>query len=285
MELQLFDENKFNQAVKLAETLAKSSIVPSHFRGKGADVFACLVLGSELGFQPMQALNSIVMIQGNATLKAQTMLALVKAKCPNSKIVIKLDEQGKGASCFAKRDKDDSDDEGYLAVWNFDKAMKAKFAQSWDKDLKKWVVKHTWEGQPVNMSKWRAISEALRVVFPDVLQGIYATEELEDLPPIKNDPLIDLQQAAREDAERMRLEQQKPEDVQVGPLYLIQNGSHRGTRLYELSIAEIEDYLNKLNTRTTKRKDWENELIAVLTEYVSRVDEFREMILELQNEL
>ena len=80
MELQLFDENKFNQAVKLAATLAKSTIVPMHFRNKPEEVFAALVMGAELGFQPMQALNSLVMIQGNATLKASTMLALARAK-------------------------------------------------------------------------------------------------------------------------------------------------------------------------------------------------------------
>lgn len=141
------------------------------------------------------------------------------------------------------------------------------------------------EKHPRDMLFRRSMGRFIKWICADAIRGIEMADYAEEsLPPIKNDPLIDLQQAAREDAERMRLEQQKPEDVQVGPLYLIQNGSHRGTRLYELSIAEIEDYLNKLNTRTTKRKDWENELIAVLTEYVSRVDEFREMILELQNE-
>ena len=280
MELMLFDETKFNQAMKLSETLAKSSIVPLHFRGKPADVFSCLVLGAELGFQPMQALNSIVMIQGNTTLKAQTMLALVRAKCPRAIIKVTTDDAKKSATCFVKRDESD---DGYEAFWDFEKAMAAKFAQSWDKDLKKWIVKHNWQVQPTNMAKWRAISEALRVIFPDVLQGIYATEELEDIPPLRNDPLIDLQQAAREDAERMRLEAQKPEDIAVGPLYLIANGSHRGTRLWELSLVEIEDYLNKLNTRTTKKKDWEIELQRVLSEYLLGIDQWREMIMELQN--
>ena len=59
MELLLLDDSKFNQAVRLAQTLAKSKIVPVHFQNKPEDIFACLALGSELGFQPMQALNSI----------------------------------------------------------------------------------------------------------------------------------------------------------------------------------------------------------------------------------
>lgn len=280
MDLMLFDETKFNQAVRLAGTLAKSSIVPKHFQGHAEDVFACLVLGAELGFQPMQALNSIVMIQGSATLKAQTMLALVRAKCPKAIINVTLNEAKKEATCFAARDDKDT---GYTSTWDFDKAYMAGFAKAWDKDNKKWIVKDNWQKQPTNMAKWRAISETLRVIFPDVIQGLYATEEMEDLAPIKNDPLIDLQQAAREDAERMRLEQSKPEDSIVGPLYLIQNGSMRGTRLWELSLVEIEEYLGKLNTRKTAKKDWELELIKVFTEYLSRADEFRDMILELNS--
>ena len=280
MELMLFDETKFNQAMKLAETLAKSAIVPLHFRGKPADVFSCLVLGAELGFQPMQALNAIVMIQGNTTLKAQTMLALVRAKCPKAIIKITTSDEKKSATCFVKRDEQD---EGYTAYWDFEKAMTAKFAQSWDKDLKKWIVKHNWQVQPTNMAKWRAISEALRVIFPDVLQGIYSTEEMEDVPPLRNDPLIDLQQAAREDAERMRLEQANPEDSVIGPLFLINNGSLRGTRLWELPLVEIDDYLQTLKKRTTKKKDWELELINVFETYLANIDSYSEMIMELQN--
>lgn len=178
-ELALFDETKFNQAIKLAGTLAKSSIVPSHFRGKPEDVFACLVLGAELGFQPMQSLNAIVMIQGNATLKAQTMLALVRSRCP--KAIIEITEEGDTVSCLAKRDERDL---GYKASWNKDKAYDAGFAKAWDKENKKWITKDNWVKQPKTMSRWRSVSEACRVVFPDILQGLYASEEIEDLPPI-----------------------------------------------------------------------------------------------------
>ena len=89
MDLQLFDETKFNQAVKLSGTLAKSTVVPMHFRNKPEEIFACLVLGAELGFNPMQSLNSVVFIQGTATLKASTMLALARAKVKDLSVDIK----------------------------------------------------------------------------------------------------------------------------------------------------------------------------------------------------
>jgi hypothetical protein len=281
MELQLFDESKFNQAVKLAATLAKSTIVPKHFQGHAEDVFACLVLGAELGFQPMQALNSIVMIQGNATLKAQTMLALVRSKCKDSVIEI-TSEVINGevhVSCFAKRDQRDP---GYKATWSKKKAVDAKFAISWDKDLKKWVEKHNWIVQPETMSRWRAIAEALRVIFPDVLMGIYSTEEMEDLPPIvdRNDPagqlLTELRNAPELDFPI------PPEEKAVGPLYRFQNSVFRGKQLWQVPTIELEEYLEKLNKRTTPKKSWELELQSVLSQYLANFDQYKEMILELE---
>lgn len=136
---------------------------------------------------------------------------------------------------------------------------------------------------PRDMLYRRAMGRFIKWICADAIRGVEMADYAEEsLPPLRNDPLIDLQQAAREDAERMRLEAQKPEDIAVGPLYLIANGSHRGTRLWELSLVEIEDYLNKLNTRSTKKKDWELELQRVLGEYLLNIDTWKEMLRELR---
>ena len=170
------EQRKFNQAMQMAITLSRSQIVPMHFRGKADDVFAAIQLGTELGFQPMQSLNCIVMIQGNATLKAQTMLALIRSRCPQAIIEI---EQGKeDATCFMARNKEDK---GYKSEWSKEKAIGAKFAVAWDKELKKVKVKDNWENQPGNMAKWRAVMECARVIFPEVIMGLYSAEEIEDM--------------------------------------------------------------------------------------------------------
>ena len=160
------EQKKFNQAMNTAITLSKSTIVPMHFRGKPEDIFACIMLGSELGFKPMMSLNSIVMIQGNATLKAQTVLATVKARCPKAIIEISVDENKKQVEVFAKRDLDDP---GYGSMWNMEKAK-----------LMLLDKKDNWIKQPMTMLRWRAVSEALRMVFADILMGIYSSEEIMD---------------------------------------------------------------------------------------------------------
>jgi hypothetical protein len=209
-------------------------------------------------------------IQGQVTLKVNTMTGIILKNHKDAVIDIKQDEAKKEVVITFKRNP--SDPAPYIATWNMEKAKALGLAG-----------KSNYISQPLTMLRARALSEGYRVKFGDTLLGFYSTEEMEDVPPLRNDPFIDLQQAAREDAERMRLEQSRPEDIAVGPLYLIQSGSHRGTRLWELTLFEIEDYLNKLKTRTTKKKEWELELINVFTEYLEGIDGFREMILELQN--
>lgn len=166
------EQRKFNQAMQTARTLAASTIVPVHFRGKPEDVFACIMLGSELGFKPMMSLNSIVIIQGNATLKAQTMLATVKARCPSAIITITVDEEKKAVLVNAKRD---ADCPGYVATWTMEKAKQMGL-----------TAKDNYIKQPMTMLRWRAISEALRIVFADILMGIYSSEEMMDMSDLQN---------------------------------------------------------------------------------------------------
>lgn len=273
MEIMLFDESKFNQAVKLASTLAKSSIVPKHFQGKGQDVFAALVLGAELGFQPMQALQAIVMIQGQCTLKAQTQLALVRARCPRS--IIEITESGDEVSCYARRDEKDL---GYKATWSFKRALDSGFVTAWDKELKKMKTKDNWVKQPLVMSRWRAISEALRTVFPDVLMGIYATEEMQDIDVTPEKSLI---QIMNESAE---IDNPIPEEEKtVGPLYRFQNSKFRGKQFYELSVDVLEEFADDLVKRKSK-KPWEVALESTIRSYLVNYDAYTEQLAELRAE-
>ena len=161
------EAREFNRQMKIAHTLAKSTIVPLHFRNKPDDIFACVMLGSELGFQPMMSLNSIVIIQGTATLKAQTMLAVVKSKCKDAIISIEVDEEKKIAVVKAQRNESDP---GYVSTWDMTKAKNMGLSS-----------RDNWIKQPTTMLRWRAVSEAVRMVFADVLMGIYSTEEFQDI--------------------------------------------------------------------------------------------------------
>lgn len=259
MDLIIQDEAKFNHAVKVATTLAKSSIVPQNFRGKPEDVFAALVLGSELGLSPMQSLNALVIIQGQTTLKAQTMLAIARAKLPAMQLDIKSD-----AHSVTVTGKRDANDLGYTTTW--DDAKAASFGL---------LGKDNYKKQKITMFRWRAISEVLRVIAPDVLLGLYAAEEMEDVPE-KN-----LQQVLNES-----IEQDfpiPPEEKIVGPLYRVQNGKFRGDQFKDLDLIELESYADDIDARKTK-KTWETQLSADIRSYIANYSLYREQLLDLEAE-
>jgi hypothetical protein len=251
-DLIVFDQDKFNHAMKVAVTLAKSSIVPVCFRGKPEDVFATLILGNELGMSPMNALNAIVMIQGQCTLKASTQMAIVRSRIPSAVIKIELDEKNLIAKCTCARSKDDIDN-AYTASWDMNKA--AAFGLSNKDNYKK---------QPMNMLKWRSVTEALRVVFPDLLLGLMSTEEMIDQDQLKkeNEPVM-IQSDLDKDFPI-------PENEKIiGDDYRVQYAKFRGKQLKDISVDELEDYRETLRDRVKKgAKPWEQELFAVINTYL-----------------
>lgn len=272
-DLIINDDEKFNRAVKMAGTLAKSKIVPVHFQGKAEDIFAVILAGSEMGMQPMQSLNAFVMIQGQTAMKAQAQLAVVRSKLPNAYIKIEVDEQKLIAKCTCARSKDDIEN-SYTATWDMSKATKMGLAG-----------KQNYINQPLTMLRWRAITEALRAMFSDILLGFHAPEELEDLPPIREESSAGaLLESLKEDQKRIHDEQRKPEDSQFGPLFLIENGKYRGKRLYEVDIFDLEEYGNDIRGRKTA-KDWEKSLLGAIDDFISNQQLYREQVMELNEQV
>jgi hypothetical protein len=271
LDLIINDDEKFNRAVKMAGTLAKSKIVPAHFQGKAEDIFAVILAGSEMGMLPMQSLNAFIMIQGQTSMKAQAQLAVVRNKIPSAYIKIETDEKLLIAKCTCARSKDDLEN-SYTATWDMAKAAKMGLAS-----------KQNYVNQPLTMLRWRAITEALRAIFSDVLLGFYAPEELEELPPlIEDSPQVKNETMSQ--ALRREVEEDfpiPPEEKLVGPLYRVQHGTTMGGKqLKDFDKDEIDQYLYDMKNKK-KKMYWMPELIAVLETYLANYDMYREMIIEL----
>jgi hypothetical protein len=256
--------NTWDFAVKLS----KSKMVPLIFQGKPEDTFVTVLMGRELGISPIMALTAIVVIQGTVTLKVQTMGAVIRSKCPEAIIQIKADHENRTVTVEAKRNKDDV---GYTSYWDMDMAKQMGLAG-----------KDNWLKQPMNMLKARALSDAYRTVFPDILLGLYSFEEITDdnsaIAP-KNVAGVVLE-ALKEDAKVIYEEQRKPEDSQLGPQFLIENGTYRGKRLYEVDPIDLEEYGETIR----KRKDlkpWEKTLLQAIEDLFTNMHLYKEQIYEL----
>lgn len=162
--------------LQFADHAAASQLVPETYRGKPADIVIAVMQGAELGLPPIQALNSIAVINGRPSVWGDAVPGL----CYASGKVEDIEEHFDGspgqddytAVCIAKRRGVPSPKVGRFSQ------MDAKTAGLYGKA--------THGKYPGRMMMWRARHFALHDAFPDVLRGIGTRElDAEDLEASK----------------------------------------------------------------------------------------------------
>lgn len=166
--LAVISPQNITEARDLASTLAKASMVPSSFRGNPADVMAVVMAGAELGLMPMQSLRGIVMIEGKPTLSADAMGALVMARRDVCEWLRCVKTDGESAEYETQR-------KGHPKPTVF----RFTIGEAAAAGLK---GKGNWSKYPAAMLRARALSGICRMVYPDLLMGVYDPEELEVKP-------------------------------------------------------------------------------------------------------
>jgi hypothetical protein len=159
-----------DEAMKLAEILSDSSIVPKDFIGKPGNVLVAIQWGMELGLKPMQAMQNIAVINGRPSLWGDAVLALVLAS-PVCEYVHEWEENGT-AFCKVKRRGKPED----IQSFSEEDAKKAGLIGK----------QGPWAQYPKRMKKMRARAFTLRDNFADVLKGIQIAEEVMDIAPEKD---------------------------------------------------------------------------------------------------
>ncbi|MBJ2290723.1 hypothetical protein JFT44_12335 [Pseudomonas sp. MF5691] len=155
-----------DEALKFADYLANSDIVPKDFQKKPANILVAVQWGMELGLQPMQAMQSIAVINGRPSLWGDAVIALVRSS-PLCEYVYETDD-GETASCRVKRVGEDEQTRTFSMADATQAGLKGK--------------QGPWAQYPKRMRQMRARSFALRDVFPDVLRGMPMAEEVQDIP-------------------------------------------------------------------------------------------------------
>ncbi|WP_250481864.1 recombinase RecT [Caballeronia sp. NCTM5] len=169
---QSFDlsPKSLDEALKFADYLADSSIVPKDFIGKPGNILVAIQWGMELGLKPMQAMQNIAVINGRPSLWGDAVLALVRAS-PLCEYVYESFENGT-ATCRVKR----RGEEEQMRTFSEADAKQAGLIGK----------QGPWAQYPNRMKQMRARAFALRDVFPDVLKGMPIAEEVGDYMPEKD---------------------------------------------------------------------------------------------------
>jgi len=154
-------------AMELATIFAKSGLVPKAYAGNPAACFVAMAFGESLGMAPLQAMQSVAVVNGYPAVYGDGMLALAQAS-PSFEDIEEDFEDGV-ATCTVKR-------KGRRPVVRSFSEADAKKAQLWGKA-------GPWQQYPQRMLQMRARSWALRDAFADVLRGLQSVEEMRDIPP------------------------------------------------------------------------------------------------------
>ena len=153
----------FDDVARFSSMVAKSGLAPKSL-GTPEKIGVALVYGGEIGLSPMQALQSIAVINGKPTLFGDGLLAIAQG----SGELESFEElfEGDVAICRIKR-------RGFPC-------LERRFSMSDAKRAKLAGKQGPWQDYPERMLQMRARAFALRDSFSDWLRGIGAREEVLD---------------------------------------------------------------------------------------------------------
>jgi hypothetical protein len=219
----------FDEGWRMAQALSKGGeMLPKQYRDNPGAILIALQMGAELGLAPMQALSSLAVIGGRASLWGDALLALVinapvyqehdeyfevevsrtlndaTHDKPSRGIVLdRVMERREGLTAA------DLKVDSTVAVCTFvrlgkptpvtrrfsvGQARKAGYLPS---EANKGGKDGPWQTHPDRMLQMRARGFAARDAFPDVLRGIHTTEELRDVPLVEDESAAPLRMVHR----------------------------------------------------------------------------------------
>lgn len=163
------EPRSMTDAVHLAQRMYDSRLFSAYGTPQG--VLATVLAGRELGMSAMASLRGFDIIDGRPTFKADLIRALV-LKSGKAKY-FKCTERSDSRATFKTLRIDEDDPEPMSLTFTIEEGRQAwsKAPEAWDKS--------GWGKNPADMLVARAGAKLARLVYPDVVHGLYAPEEFD----------------------------------------------------------------------------------------------------------
>lgn len=142
----------------------QANILPPHVKSV-EQAIAIAAKGREMGFEPFQALEAIVPIQGRYTVGPEALLSLAYRRVPGFVCRVK---ESTAEKCVVELGRN-----GVVSFTSTYTKEDAQKAGLWDKD--------NWRKNPVAMLRWRAMGAGLKIVCPDLRCGVPTADEAEEM--------------------------------------------------------------------------------------------------------
>lgn len=195
----------FEQAIKVADYINKSALVPDAYRGKPADIVIAMQYGMELGLSPLQALWSIAVINGRPTVWGDALPAIVMS----------------WGGDLEETKPEGNEPEKWIAKSIVNRPGKTPKTGSFSWAQVKRAGLHNkkgpWQEYPDRMMMMRARTFAVRDAYPDRLKGMTTAEEMGDVIDIKAEPSPSEPRRLSESAPAAKVESTPAQESPVAP--------------------------------------------------------------------
>lgn len=160
--------SNLDQAMSLANMICNSQLCPKNYQRKPEDTLVAMMMGNELGLNPLQSIKNIAVINGRPSIYGDALMALVQNHPAFGGINETFDDATMTATCIVHR----KGGEKHTQKFSVEDAQSAGL----------WGKQGPWIQYPKRMLAMRARGFALRNQFADALAGLITREEAEDMP-------------------------------------------------------------------------------------------------------
>ena len=193
-----------DEAVRYADLLANSDMIPKDYQGKPANVLLAMQMGLEVGIRPTQAIQNIGKVGNRPAIWGDLTLALVYAH-----------PQFEGIEEWVEYDDDGTPTRGVCRLQRAGREVEQAFTREEAIQAGLWGKSGPWQDYPARMLLMRARAFNVRDTFPDALKGLSVAEEAMDIPTAE--PVMDTGTAAAGDNPVAALNRQIQEEAEASP--------------------------------------------------------------------
>lgn len=166
--------HEFQAAGKMAAALSQSTIVPKDYQGNPGNCLIALDMASRMGTSPMMVMQNLYIVNGRPAWSTQYIVAMINSS-RKYKTELQYDLKGSGDTleCTA-----------WVLDHNDHKVTGPTITMQMAKD-EGWYGKNgsKWKTMPEVMIRYRAASFFGRLNCPDMMMGIYSTDEVVEMTP------------------------------------------------------------------------------------------------------
>jgi hypothetical protein len=175
------------QAYRYSSALALSTLLPRDLVGKPSNVLAIILYGQQLDLTPMQAIQSIYVVNGRPSMSGQ--LWLSKVREAGHRAFVPCQTCGDAAEAHGKNAlghryiADHDAQRCTMTIIRGDSGEQHTETFTWDEAVAaKLTGKDVWKSYPKRMLLWRAVSNCATIICPEVALG-FGSEDPDAVDP------------------------------------------------------------------------------------------------------